>query len=88
MVGEVAKVVKEKSGEGRVNLLQELLDAEVSRLAWGKASARIYASGFEGELSIDVKEVRVSADGRRLTIHVEGYDGGLVLSLSGGSGDP
>ncbi len=81
--GKIVSMVAEKSGQSTIDLLQQLLDEEISRVAQGTVNARFFVDGgFEGEVKIKVKEVKVRADEQKLIIAVDGYNGEIVFELS------
>jgi len=79
-MSEIESVV-EKRGEEAIDMLQRLLEEEVGRVAQGTANARFFSGGFEGEIRVDVKEVRVKSDKNRLVVEVDGHNGGFVVEI-------
>ena len=86
MMVEASKIVgimAEKSGQSTIDLLQLLLHEEIGRAAQGTVRVRFFVDdGFEGEVKIEVREVKVRTDGQKLIIAVDGYNGELVFELS------
>jgi len=77
--GEIVGMV-ERSGKA-IDMLQRLLEEEVGRVAQGTANARFFSGGFEGEIRVDVKDIRVKGDRQRLVIEVDGHNGGFVVEI-------
>ncbi len=80
-MSEMESVV-EKKGEDAIDMLQQLLDEKVRRVAKGTASASFFSGGFEGEIRVDVKEVRVMSGENKLVVEVEGHNGGFIIAIS------
>ena len=81
-VGKIVGMVAEKDGQCTIDLLQLLLHEEISRMAQGTVRTRFLVDGgFEGEIRVDIKDIRVKGDRQRLVIEVDGHNGGFVVEI-------
>ena len=82
-VGKIVGMVAEKEGQRTIDMLQQLLQEEISKTAQGTLKARFLVDGgFEGEVKIEVSRIRVRADEQKLIVEVDGYNGEIVFELS------